>query len=243
MSFTDRFTGHASAYAAARPSYPPESIDAVLDGLGDPASLVVADIGAGTGISSRAIAERGPRVLAIEPNAAMRANAKSDPRIEWIDGTGEATTLAAASVDVVAAFQAWHWVDHAAAVAEARRIVRPGGHLAALYNERDERDPFTAAYGDIIRRYATDATERRRSDALEAFAQIAPDSVRRSSFVNVHSWDHVGLHKRIDSTSYVPQKGDASDAMRAEFDALFATYAREGSVSVHLVTLVVTVDV
>ena len=166
MSFTDRFTGHASAYAAARPSYPPESIDAVLDGLGDPASLVVADIGAGTGISSRAIAERGPRVLAIEPNAAMRANAKSDPRIEWIDGTGEATTLAAASVDVVAAFQAWHWVDHAAAVAEARRIVRPGGRLAALYNERDERDPFTAAYGDIIRRYATDATERRRSDAL-----------------------------------------------------------------------------
>jgi SAM-dependent methyltransferase len=243
MSFTERFTGHASAYAAARPSYPPESIDAVLAGLGDPAALVVADIGAGTGISARAIAERGPRVLAIEPNAAMRANAKADPRVEWIDGTGEATTLPDASVDVVAAFQAWHWVDHAAAVTEARRIVRPGGRLAALYNERDESDPFTAAYGDIIRRYATDATERRRTDALEAFAAIAPERTLRCSFVNVHAWDRPGLHKRIDSTSYVPQQGPASDAMRAEFDALFERFAVDGAVSIHLVTLVVRVDV
>jgi ubiquinone/menaquinone biosynthesis C-methylase UbiE len=243
MSFTDRFTGRAGAYAAARPSYPPESIDAVLEGLGDPAALVVADIGAGTGISARAIAERGPRVLAIEPNAAMRANAKGDPRVEWIDGTGEATTLPDASVDVVAAFQAWHWVDHAAAAAEGRRIVRPGGRLAALYNERDESDPFTAAYGDIIRRYAVDATEQRRTDALEAFARIAPAGTHRFSFVNVHSWDREGLHKRIESTSYVPHAGPAAAAMRAEFDALFDRYAVDGSVSIHLVTLVVRVDV
>jgi SAM-dependent methyltransferase len=243
MSFTDRFTGRAGAYAAARPSYPPESIDVLLAGLGDPAGLVVADLGAGTGISSRAIAERGPRVLAIEPNAAMRANATGDPRVSWIDGTAEATTLADASVDVVAAFQAWHWVEHAAAVAEARRIVRPGGRLAALYNERDERDAFTAAYGEIVRRYATDATEARRAAALEAFAAIAPERTQRFDYVNIHAWDRAGLQKRIDSTSYVPHEGDAALTMRAEFDALFERYARDGVVAIHLVTLVVRVDV
>ena len=59
MSFTDRFSDLATAYVAARPSYPVESVDVLIEGLGDPASLAVADLGAGTGISSRVIAARG----------------------------------------------------------------------------------------------------------------------------------------------------------------------------------------
>lgn len=242
MSFTERFTERAGAYVAARPSYPVESIDVLIDGLGDPATLAVADLGAGTGISARAIAARGPLVYAVEPNAKMREAATADPRVRWVNGTAEATTLPAASVDVVAAFQAWHWIDHPAGVAEARRILRPHGRLAAIYNERDERDAFTAGYGEIVMKYATDATEQRRADALEAFATIDPARTQRLEFVNVHQLDRGGLHKRAESSSYLPHAGEDAEAMHAEIDDLFTEWERDGHVDMHLVTLVVRVD-
>jgi SAM-dependent methyltransferase len=242
VSFTERFTERAASYASGRPSYPVESIDVLLEGLGEPSLLTVADIGAGTGISARAIAARGPRVLAIEPNAAMRDNATHADRVEWVNGTGEATTLADASVDVVAAFQAWHWVEHPAAVAEARRILRPGGRLAAIYNERDERDPFTAGWGAVVRKYALEPTEQKRADALAAFASIAPERTQRFEYGNTQPVDRAGFRKRIESTSYVPQSGPASEAMLAELDELFSKFERDGFATIHLVTLVVRVD-
>ncbi len=160
----------------------------------------------------------------------------------WVDGTAEATTLPDASVNVVAAFQAWHWVDHPVALAESRRILRPGGRMAALYNERDERDAFTAGYGEIILRYATDATEQRRADALAAFTTIDPARTQRFEFVNIHQLDRTGLHQRADSSSYLPHTGEDAEAMHAEIDDLFTEWERDGFVNMHLVTLVVRVD-
>ncbi len=241
MSFVDRFSNLTGAYVAARPSYPIEAIEAIVAGLGDPAALVVADLGAGTGISSRLIAACGPRVLAVEPNAKMRAAAEPDPRVEWIDGIAEATTLAPASVDAVVAFQAWHWVDHPAGVAEARRILRPGGCMAAVYNERDESDPFTAAYGDIVRRFALEATEALRANALEAFAAIDPPHTRRFAFRNHQDLDRAGVHQRATSSSYLPQSGAACEAMHAAIDDLLDAFAAE-SYAMRLVTLVARVD-
>jgi len=242
VSFTDRFSGLATAYAAARPSYPVESVDVLFEGMGDPAQLAVVDLGAGTGISSRLIADRGPHVFALEPNAAMREAAKPDPRIDWIDGTAEATTLADASVDVVAAYQAWHWVDHPAGVAEARRILRPNGRMAVIYNERDERDPFTGGYGTIIAKYAVDATEERRFKAVRDFEAIDPARTKRFEYANIHHLDCAGLHKRAESSSYLPHEGPASEAMHAEIDMLFNRYERDKAIEMHLLTIVVRVD-
>jgi SAM-dependent methyltransferase len=242
MSFTERFSDLASAYVAARPSYPVESIDILIEGMGDPATLAIADLGAGTGISSRVIAARGPLVYAIEPNAKMRDAAAPQERVKWVDGTAEATALPDASVDVVAAFQAWHWVDHPSGVTEARRILRPGGRLAAVYNERDERDPFTAGYGKVIMKYAIDATEERRANALAAFTTIDPARTKRFEYGNTHQLDRAGVHQRADSSSYLPQKNDAARAMHAEIDILFDGFQKDGAVTMHLVTLVVRVD-
>ena len=242
MTFTDRFSELATAYAQARPSYPIEAVAVVIDGLGDPHALSVVDLGAGTGISSRLIADCGPHVLAIEPNAKMRDAAAPDARITWIDGTAEATTLPAASVDVVAAFQAWHWVEHPAGVAEAQRILKPGGRMAAIYNERDERDAFTAGYGAIVRRYAVDATEDRRFAALRAFETIDPEHTQRFEYANVHALDRAGVHKRAESSSYLPQSGEAAQAMHLEIDELCNAHERPGGgVDMHLVTIVVRV--
>jgi SAM-dependent methyltransferase len=237
-----RFTDRAEAYVAARPSYPLEAVDALLAGLGDPSALVVADLGAGTGISSRLIASRGPRVLAIEPNAKMREAADPDPRVEWIEGIAEATTLEAGSVDVAAAFQAWHWVDHPAAIAEARRIVRPGGCMAIVYNERDEEDPFTRAYGSIVRRFAQDRTEARRAEALEAFVATDRAHMRQFTFRNMHELDRVGVHQRAESSSYLPKTGEAATAMHIAIDDLLDEF-HAASYAMRLVTLVVRIDV
>lgn len=241
MSFTDRFSSRADAYVASRPSYPSAAIDAILAGLGTPADLVVADLGAGTGISSRLIADRGPRVLAVEPNAAMRAAARSDPRIEWIDGTAERTTLADRSVDAVTAFQAWHWVDPLAGTAEARRILRSGGALSVVYNERDERDPFTAGYGEIVRRHATDATEQRRASALAQALAIDPARTTYVEFRNEQTLDRAGVHARADSSSYLPQHGSPAAEMHADIDALLDRFGITDAVQMHLMTILVRV--
>jgi SAM-dependent methyltransferase len=240
MSFTGRFTDRAGAYAASRPSYPPEAIEVLLAGRGDPAHLIVADLGAGTGISARLIASHGPRVLAVEPNAAMRDAAAPGDRVRFVNGTAEQTTLPAGSIDLVAAFQAWHWFDHAAAIAEAKRIVRPSGRMAAIYNERDERDPFTAGFGAIVRRYALDGTEQRRADALAGFAAAFPAIVRRE-FGYVHRLDRAGIHARATSSSYLPKDGAAADAMHREIDALCDANPAEGY-ELHLATLVAFAD-
>jgi SAM-dependent methyltransferase len=242
MSFTDRFTNHAGAYAAGRPSYPPASIDAILAGFGDPSNLAVADLGAGTGISSRLFADRGAHVFAIEPNAAMRSAAEPDARIEWVDGTAESTTLADRSVDIVGAFQAWHWFDPTVATAEARRIVRPGGILAVVYNERDERDYFTLGYGDVVRRYSTDATEQRRAKALAHALGIDPAKTKREHFPNEQTLDRAALHERATSSSYLPRSGEAAKRMHAALDDLFGKFAVREAVVMHLVTIVVRVE-
>jgi SAM-dependent methyltransferase len=244
VSFTDRFADRASDYAAARPSYPDAVLDVLFEGLGDPRDVLVADLGAGTGISSRLLAQRGAHVIAIEPNEPMRTAAEPDPNVEWRAGTAEHTGLQEADIDLVTAFQAFHWFDHTQALDEIVRILRPGGRAAVVYNERDESDPFTAAYGAIVRKFQTDETERRRADGLAAFAAFEGwVAKRRVELRNGQSLDVEGVLSRARSTSYLPKAGPVADELHAEVRALVAQYARDGRVTMALRTIVVTGDV
>lgn len=141
------FTHHADDYAAVRPGYPPAAVDLLLPaGARD-----VLDLGAGTGKLTTGLVARGLRVVAVEPSAAMRAElAATLPGADVREGTAERTGLPDASVDVVTVAQAWHWFDEAAAAAEVARVLRPGGTLAVLWNDRDEDVPWVAAYGELL---------------------------------------------------------------------------------------------
>ena len=119
MDSTTRFSKRAEDYARYRPSYPAEAIAAILDGFTEPR---LADLGAGTGISSALLADAGAHVFAIEPNAAMRSSVPSRPEIVVVDGTAESTTLPDRSVDVITAFQAYHWFDPDRVLGEAERV-------------------------------------------------------------------------------------------------------------------------
>jgi SAM-dependent methyltransferase len=244
MSFTDRFTDRAKDYNAGRPSYPAAAIDALFAGLGDPRDVVAADLGAGTGISSRLLAERGATVLAVEPNQSMREAAGPQPNVEWVAAGAESTGLPEASVDLVTAFQAFHWFDYRRALDEIVRILRPAGRAAVIYNERDESDPFTAAYGELVRAYQTDETERRRADGLAAFAAFEGWHDRRRTEVrNEHALDLDGLMARVGSTSYLPHSGQLAGELHAKVRALFERHARDGRVVMVMRTIVVAADV
>ena len=234
MNSTNRFGPRAKEYAAFRPSYPPRAIDAVLEGLGPPRELMVADIGAGTGISARLFAERGASVIAVEPNAKMRGAAEPHERVVWRDGTGERTQLADRSVDVAVACQAFHWFATADALAELRRIARR--RVAILQYERDERDAFTRAYGELVRAYATDDTEALRAAALELFAGFPNALVNRSEHPSVQRLDRESLLGRAASSSYLPASGAAGEQLRADLHAHFDRYQRGGYVELAMVT-------
>lgn len=243
MDATGRFTRHASAYDAGRPVYPVEAIDLVYAGLGEPARLLVADLGAGTGISSRMLAQRGARVFAVEPNAAMRAKSGPLRDVTWIDASAERTGLESASVDVVTAFQAFHWFDRDATFAEIARIARPRGRAVAVYYERDESDAFTKGYGDIVRRFAVDGTEQRRTEALDAFERWNGwASVRRTDLSAEHVLDAAGLRDRAGSTSYLPHSGPRAEELTLALEQLFATHAAGGSARMRLVTTVAVAE-
>jgi ubiquinone/menaquinone biosynthesis C-methylase UbiE len=238
MDPTTRFTSHAEDYAAHRPAYGDDVIEFVLEGLGPRPR--VADLGAGTGISSRLLAAHGAQVIAVEPNAAMRERAALMPGVTFVDAAAESTTLPTSSVDAATAFQAFHWFRAPEAVAEICRIVRPGGQAALVLNERDESDAFTAAFGDIVRRYALEDTERRRMESMDAFEQL-PGFAERRQFPNGQVLDRDGVLGRTRSASYLPREGPQAAALEREVGEVFARHATAGHLRLALVTWVVRV--
>jgi SAM-dependent methyltransferase len=125
------FGSFAEDYDRYRPDYPAEALDWVL--ADDPRR--VADVGAGTGKLTAALVDRRLDVVAIDPDEAMLAQlAERVPDAERHAGRAEELPLDDASVDLVLFGQAWLWVELEPAVAEVRRVLRPGGSLALLWN-------------------------------------------------------------------------------------------------------------
>lgn len=122
----------APQYATARPGYPPALLDAVAELAGRSlAGAEVLDCGAGTGIATRLLSERGARVVALEPGAGMAAQLRqAAPRVPLVRGDGNRLPFAADRFDVLTYAQSWHWTDPARSVPEALRVLRPDGALA-----------------------------------------------------------------------------------------------------------------
>ena len=153
------FDAWADEYDRYRPGYPDELFAMIAGDLELPARPVVADLGAGTGRATLAMARRGWQVVAVEPGEPMlealrRAAAAERLQVELQRATAEETGLADASVDLATAAQAYHWFDRSRALAEMGRIVRGGGGIALFWNTRDdESSPFLAEYTALLDRY------------------------------------------------------------------------------------------
>jgi SAM-dependent methyltransferase len=199
-------------YERARPDYPPQAIDWLIDGLGlaDRPQARVLDIGAGTGKLTRPLLERGLAVIAVEPIAGMRAQLeRSAPAADIRPGQAEALPLADAEVDAIVAGQAFHWFANHTALAEFARVLRPGGRLGLIWNRRDPDQPLQQAITRLVAPY------RRRTPALasgawravfDAAAPFAPMLERHAA--SVQRLDADALADRILSISFVAALGD-----------------------------------
>ncbi len=225
----ERFTERALDYVKHRPSYPAEAIDVILTGLAPASQILAADIGAGTGISSRLLASRGVKVIAVEPNTAMREAAQEHSNVEYRNGSAEATNLPDASVDLVTAFQAFHWFNPEPTLLEFRRILKPGGRLAIVWNNRDQNDNFTREYTSFIQAISNNHPSQSRQKSVEPLQQTR-------YFANYHEHkcatycqelDLNGLIGRARSTSYVPREGEGHERLVSGLQDLYRRFCSE----------------
>ena len=214
------FESGSDVYERARPSYPDEVIDHIAGTLGLRPDSRVLDLAAGTGKMTRQLQLVTPRCIAVEPSPSMRTVfARSVPGGALVAGTAEMIPVATGAMDAVVVAQAFHWFDDAVTVAEIARTLRPGGGLALVWNERDERDPLIA---ELVRVSKWDINQpypvgKDFSATIDASGMFGPVLRRKFGFV-----------QRVDRATFVDQVASRSYVQvlpQPERDALLATVA------------------
>ncbi len=134
----ERFASVADHYERGRPEYAPAVVGALMAELRLRPEAAVLDLAAGTGKLTRALLAAGLDVVAVEPQDALRDLLAANIGSERVrEGLAEAIPLPDGCVDAVTVADAFHWFDQKAALAEIRRVLRPGGGLAVLSTAPD----------------------------------------------------------------------------------------------------------
>lgn len=241
MQPTERFGNRAAVYTRGRPTYPDALVTHLREAGALPAAGVVVDLGTGTGLSADPFLRAGHAVIGVEPNDAMRAagdeRLADQPGYRSVRGAAEATGLDAGCADLVVAGQAFHWFEPGAAGAEARRLLRPGGWAALIWNDRPPGGtPFLAGYEALLHRYGIDYAQvsHRHVDEAAILRFFAPARPRVAYFDNPRALTREELQALVGSASYMPAPGQPRHAdMLAALHALFEAHETGGRVHMH----------
>jgi SAM-dependent methyltransferase len=225
-------------YRRWRPSYPPEIVDFLVEQTRLTSDWAIADIGSGTGLLSRLFLDHGNRVFGVEPNREMRQAAEElcgeNALFTSVAGSAEETTLAAESVELVAAGQAFHWFDPHRTRIELERILKPSGWVTLIWNDRRKTStPFLRAYEQLLLTLATDyrQVDHTRIGRSEIESFFGPGDVITATFDNRQSFGFKGLEGRLLSSSYAPAAGHPShEPMLESLRSIFDAYQIEGRV-------------
>ena len=235
---TSRFSNRVADYAKYRPDYPAELFELLKRECGLFRHTYIADIGSGTGILTKHFLETGNIVFGIEPNAEMRAFAERDlaqfKKFTSVDATAEATTLPNTCIDMITAAQAAHWFERRKARSEFVRILKPGGWVVLIWNEREvDSTPFLRDYEALLLKFGTDyenVRHERTTYKIDEF--FAPSKYKSAVLENHQLFEFEGLAGRLRSSSYAPAVGHANhELMMAELKRSFAEHQRDGKVS------------
>lgn len=234
-----RFSNRVEYYVRYRPGYPAAVVKFMGERLGLKPESVVADLGSGTGISTKLFLDAGCRVFGVEPNKEMREAAEQYladyPRFESRDGSAEETGLPDGSVDFVVAAQALHWFDRTRTRRECVRLLRPDGWAVLLWNERlTDTTPFLRDYEKILAEFAGDYeknnhTKLGRPELAEFFGH---DAFEETRFPNRQVFDFESLKGRVYSSSYCPLPGSPNhDRLMQRLEDAFRRHQVDGNVT------------
>ena len=210
------FGAVAATYDRGRPGYPAEAAAWLMGAE----AQVVLELGAGTGKLTRELVDQGHAVFATEPDEAMLAVLRERvPEVSAKVATAEEIPANDRSVDVVVVAQAFHWFDHEVALPEIARVLKPGGHVALVWNFFDQRIPWVRRLVNLVGEHS--ASSHASSDVLADHELFEP--AERTTFA---FWQDVTRDTLVDivaSRSYVASLPEAErdaklDAVRALYD-------------------------
>lgn len=215
---TNRFSDRVDNYVKYRPHYPVEVIDHLKAQKIIYENSVIADIGAGTGISSELFLRNGYKVFGIEPNEPMRQASKiilqkytNEKLFVSVNATAEETTLPNKSVDVIVCAQAFHWFNNDAFKAECKRILKQNGHVVLMWNDRrTDTTDFLKVYEDFLQMFGTDylvVNHKNTQDKTIFEKFFGAGNYKEQDFYNYQDVDFEGLKGRVLSSSYMPNEG------------------------------------
>ncbi len=245
MNTVERFSNRVDNYIRYRPGYPPGVLDLFRGEMDLRLESVIADIGSGTGISSKMFLENGNEVFGVEPNDAMRSAGEKFlgdfPKFRSINGTAENTTLKDGSVDCVVAAQAFHWFDPEKTRSEFKRILKENGFAALIWNERQlNPTPFLIEYEQFLLKFANDYSKVRHDNINEGrLADFFQRDYRQETFENRQIFDFDGIKGRVLSSSYMPAETDEKyQRMTEDLRDIFAKHAESGKIELSYDTAV-----
>jgi len=229
---TQRFSDRVEAYVKFRPGYPTILVQTLLQKAMPGTEAVVADVGSGTGIFTRLLLDQELRVFAIEPNANMREAAETllagYPHFVSVDAPAERTGLADNSIDMITAAQAFHWFNNAATKSEFRRILKPEGKLALIWNRRKISQPFQQTYDAVLKTYIPEygAVNHMNLSEADIAGFFAAGQMVVLHFDNSQQLKFSELLGRLKSSSYCPAENSPGyPSLVAELVALFEQFA------------------
>lgn len=212
----ESFGVDTARYDRTRPPYPVALIEAVL--AASPGKQML-DVGCGTGIEARQFRDAGCVVLGVEPDPRMAAFAR-DTGIDVEIGTFEQWEPAGRSFDAVISGTAWHWIDPVAGAAQAARVLRPHGRLAAFWHVPQMPPEVVAPFAAVFRKFLPDSPTSLVADrpALELYQAImttVADGIRAAGgFTEPEQWrfDWQRTYSRAEWLDQIPTHGSLTQA-------------------------------
>lgn len=238
MGIKQSFSNKVKDYVKYRPTYPSDAIDYLYDIVKLDENSIVADIGAGTGIFSKLLVERGTKVIAVEPNQEMREASVQllgqETNFRAVGGSAESTNLAENSIDFIVCAQAFHWFDRTVTKLEFKRILKNRGKVILVWNTRQTKGtPFLEGLERLLLNYGIDYSKVSHTniseDELHSF--FKENKMEKSVFKIQQLFDFEGLRGRVMSSSYTPLPGHPKyEPMIKELRKIFNRYEENGKV-------------
>lgn len=228
-----RFSATVGNYDQYRPSYPSKLIDWIITTIKLKPPDTVVDIGCGTGISTRLFAEKGFKVIGVDPNQDMLEDAKNRGSTAiYQKGNAENTNLPADFANLIISAQAFHWFAIDKTMQEFKRILKPEGFCCAFWNVRVQ-NLLTKSYEAIIKKYSGDYEKTIKAiETIQAIkASPVVKSVKTGRFTNTQSLNFEGLINRAYSTSYVVHGVKDHGGFKKELAELFKNYQSRGKIT------------